>query len=164
MIREKIEGRNIAPLSLAKMSNDLHEFIQTNPDPREMKRAVAVKMYLHGYKHREINQSIGVSSSFISKWTQAYIKGGLGALKLEHQGSQGYLSAAQITAVNDWLERQDAWSLEKLTEHLATEYEVVYRSKQSYYDLFRRAGISWKKTQPHNPKEDPALVAQKKKN
>ncbi|MGH2415701.1 MAG: winged helix-turn-helix domain-containing protein, partial [Microcystaceae cyanobacterium] len=43
------------------------------------------------------------------------------------------------------------------------KYGVVFESKQSYYDLFDVARISWKKTQAHNPKHDEELVASKKK-
>jgi putative transposase len=35
------------------MLNELKEFIQSNPDARELKRAVVVQMFLKGYKHRE---------------------------------------------------------------------------------------------------------------
>jgi len=38
---------------------------------------------------------------------------------------------------------------------------VVYKSKQSYYELFDRAKISWKKTQKTNPKFDKGLVKKK---
>jgi hypothetical protein len=38
-----------------------------------------------------------------------------------------------------------------------------YESKQSYYDLFLAAGISWKKTTSVNPKADEDAVAAKKK-
>lgn len=40
---------------------------------------------------------------------------------------------------------------------------MVYESKQSYYDLFEEAQISWKKTTSLNPKADPDAVAAKKK-
>ena len=40
---------------------------------------------------------------------------------------------------------------------------MTLSSKQSYYDLFDAASISWKKTQANNPKHDPELVASKKK-
>ncbi|MEG3991461.1 IS630 family transposase, partial [Microcoleus sp. S28C3] len=52
------------------MLEELTEFIQSNPDPRELKRAITVSMQLKGYKHREIQESLSVSSGFISKWTQ----------------------------------------------------------------------------------------------
>jgi putative transposase len=38
---------------------------------------------------------------------------------------------------------------------------VIYKSKQSYYELFARAKISWKKTQKTNPKFDKELVKKK---
>ncbi len=41
------------------MLDDLHEFIHSNPDARELKRAIAVQMFLKGYKHREIGESLG---------------------------------------------------------------------------------------------------------
>lgn len=52
------------------MLGDLKPFIDFNPDARELKRAVAVQIFLKGYKHREIKESLGVSSGFISKWTK----------------------------------------------------------------------------------------------
>ena len=44
-----------------------------------------------------------------------------------------------------------------------SEYDVIYESKQSYYDLFEEAGISWKKTAKLNPKANPDAVAEKKR-
>jgi putative transposase len=61
---------------------ELEAFIETNPDPRELKRALAVKMTLQSYKHREIIKILQVSSGFISKWKQEYIISGVKALKL----------------------------------------------------------------------------------
>ena len=49
---------------------ELDAFIESNPDPRELKRALAVSMTMKGYKHREIIDILQVSSGFISKWKQ----------------------------------------------------------------------------------------------
>jgi putative transposase len=38
-----------------------------------------------------------------------------------------------------------------------------FKSRQSYYDLFTQAGLSWKKTQKRNPKYNPEEVAAQKK-
>jgi putative transposase len=46
---------------------ELNALIESNPDPRELKRAIAVRMNLRGYKHREIIKILQVSSGFISK-------------------------------------------------------------------------------------------------
>lgn len=145
------------------MLDDLNEFIQSNPDPRELKRAVAVQMFLKGYKHREIQEVLGVSSGFISKWTQLYELLGRSGLRLGYQGSAGYLEPEQRQAIIVWLQSKDYWNLAELQAHLQDEYDVVFDSKQSYYTLFEQAGISWKKTQKRNPKENPALVQKKNK-
>lgn len=144
------------------MLNDLNEFIQSNPDPRELKRAIAVQMFLNGYKHREIQQNLGISSGFISKWTQTYELLGVAGLKLGYLGSVGYLETQQRQAVITWLQTKNYWNLAELQAYVQQEYDVVFDSKQSYYSLFEEAGISWKKTQKRNPKKDPELVKKKR--
>ena len=47
---------------------ELVEFIQSNPDSRELKRALAVQMVLKNYLYRQIAEILSVSDSFISKW------------------------------------------------------------------------------------------------
>jgi len=143
------------------MRDELNELIQSNPDARELKRAVAVEMFLQGYKHREIQGILSVSSGFISKWTQRYKQMGVSALRLSYPGSVGYLEPEQRQAVIAWLETKNYWNLAELQGHIQDEYDVVFDSKQSYYTLFKQAGISWQKTQKRNPKEDPALVQKK---
>ena len=145
------------------MSLTLQEFIQSNPDPRELKRAIAVQMSLQGLKHYQIQDALGVSSGFISKWTQRYAQQGVLSLKLAHQGSRGYLTPQQRQAILDWLSQRDSWNLCELQDHIQEEYGVKFQSKQSYYDLFHQAGMSWKKTQKHNPKTDPELVQKKRR-
>lgn len=143
------------------MRDDLNEFIQSNPDPRELKRAIAVEMFVQGYKHREIQEILGVSSGFISKWTQLYEQMNVCGLRLGYVGSVGYLEPWQRQAVLTWLQTKNYWDLAELQGHIQDESDVVFDSKQSYYTLFEQAGISWKKTQKRNPKEDPAQVQKK---
>jgi putative transposase len=145
------------------MTSELKAFIQSNPDARELKRATAVEMYLQGYKHREIQDILGISSGFISKWTQIYHLMGVEGLQLAYQGSIGYLDSIQRQTVIAWLQSKVAWNLTEFQNHIHDEYGFVFKSKQSYYDLFQAAGISWKKTQKRNPKADPALVLQKER-
>jgi putative transposase len=140
------------------MLEELVEFIQSNPDPRELKRAIAIKMCLKGYKQREIQESLFVSSGFISKWKQIYALEGLSALKLAHKGATGYLKIEQRKKIIEWLQAKNYWNLGELKAYIEEQYEVVFISQQSYYDLFEQAGISWKKTQKSNPKTDPELV------
>jgi putative transposase len=146
------------------MIDDLTKMIEANPDPRELKRAVAVQMFLSGMKHREIQDILSVSSGFISKWTQMYELGGTACLRLGHRGSTGYLTVEQRAEVVSWIKMQQYWHLPELQAYLEKNYQVVFKSKQSYYDLLTEAGLSWKKSQKRNPKTETALVEKKQQN
>ena len=114
------------------MLDDLNQFIQSNPDARELKRAVAVQMFLQGYKHCEIQAILGVSSGFISKWTRLYEQFEVSGLRLGYQGSVGYLEPEQRQAVITWLKTKNYWNLAELQGHIQDEFDVVFDSKQSY--------------------------------
>jgi putative transposase len=141
--------------------DELTRFIQSNPDPRELKRALAVQMVLQKYSYFAIRDVLQVSVGFISKWKQAYETQGVAGLALQHRGSVGYLDAEQRQAVIDWLKQKNYWNLSELQQHLEVAYDVVFASKQSYYELFSAADISWKKTQKRNPKADPEAIEKK---
>ena len=47
---------------------ELDEWIRSNPDARELKRALAVKLVLSGWAYRAISSLLNTSNSFISKW------------------------------------------------------------------------------------------------
>ncbi len=141
----------------------LDNFIKYSQDKLEITRATAVKMLLCGYKHKEIMPILGVSSGFISKWKKAFFQNGVEGLKLAYKGSKGFLDIQQHTEIVEWLRSKERWTLDELEYQLASKYEVAFESKQSYYELFDEAGISWKKTQSNNPKYDSELVASKKK-
>lgn len=120
-------------------------------------------MLLCGYKHEEIMPILGVSSGFISTYKKAFFQLGVEGLKLGHKGSKGFLDDLQRAEVIKWLQTKDRWTLNKLEYHIASEYGVTFSSKQSYYDLFDDASISWKKTQANNPKYNQELVDSKKR-
>lgn len=141
---------------------ELDTFIESNPDSRELKRALAVRMTLQGYSHREIMKILQVCSGFISKWKGEYIINGIEALKLGYKGSKGYLTQEDKKEVFRWLDQEENWILSELEYYIAQRFGVVFAAKSSYYDLFHEAGISWKKSQKKNPKKNPELVAKKK--
>jgi transposase len=102
-----------------------------------------------------------VSVGFVNKWKYAFLLQGIVGLRLKHQGSRGYLNDVQKQTVIGWLKQKNYWHLDELKEHVEDSFGVVYESNQSYYELFKQADISWKKTQKKNPKKDPDLVAKK---
>ena len=122
----------------------IEDFIATNPDPRELKRALVVKMRLEGLKHREIQTILGVESSYISRWEKRYREEGLTGIKLKYKGSAGYLNKKQREAVMSWLKQKTGINISELIDHVEQCYGVVYCSCQSYYNLFKNAGVSWR--------------------
>lgn len=143
---------------------ELTDFIESNPDPRELKRALAVQMVKQNISYARVSEILCVSISFVGKWKQSYEEKGISGLTLKHQGSKGYLEARQKQAVIEWLQQKQYWNLPELMQEIEDRYKVIFASRQSYYDLFKAAGISWKKTQKYNPRKDPALVQKKSRN
>lgn len=139
------------------MLDDLKAFIQTSPDALELKRATAVAMVLEGYKHREIAETLSVSSGFITKWRQRYELLGVSGLKLGPLGSIGYLKREQRQAILVWLQSKEEWDLAELQAHLQTQYGVVFEARHSYYNLFKQAGVRWRKLQPRKSKTNPVV-------
>ena len=139
------------------MSSDsaLTALIASNPDARELKRALAVHMTQLGFKQRIIQSILGVQSSFISTWKKRYQAEGVDGLRLRYKGSQPYLSADQQAHIHAWLATQPQPSVAGLASYIQTQFGVVFRSSQSYYDLLSQARYSWKKAQAHCPKADP---------
>jgi len=142
---------------------ELVALIKSNPDPRELKRAVTVKMSIEGHTDEIIAQILGVSKSFIRDWKNAFKVEGVAGIKLGYQGAKGKLTSEQRGEIIGWLKDKKYWHLDELINHLEDQYNVIYKSKQSYYDLFEEARISWKKSQKVNPKFDEELVKKKRK-
>lgn len=141
---------------------DLDELINSGQDAREVKRALSVKMSLNNIPTRTICTILNVSASYVSKWGKAYQQGGAQQLLLGYRGSSSYLTEAARKETLDWLAAQTKISVEALRDYLETQHQVVYQSKQSYYDLLTAAGMSYHKSEKANPKKDQAQVLVKR--
>lgn len=142
--------------------HELTKFIETTKDARELKRALAVKMTLHGSAWTEVMDVLQVSHAFISKWRRRYACDGIASLRVGYRGSVGYLASERKQQVLAWLNQQTTWSVSALQQYVKQTYEVEYASKQSYYALMAQARISWKQSQARNPKRDPEEIAAKR--
>jgi putative transposase len=123
----------------------LRSFIRTNPDARELKRALAVKMALAEKPYAEISTLLEINRSVITYWKQRFIEQGIAGIKLGYQGAKSLLSTDERQEIIHWLETKQYWNLDELVTHIDVKYGVIYQSKQSYYDIFHEAGMSWKK-------------------
>lgn len=140
----------------------LNCFINNSEDPREIKRGMAVKMRLEKEPRKKVAKLLNVGVDYVSKWTRIYKRKGVKGLRLKYKGSESYLKPSEREKVVEWLRDQDKWDVASLVKHIKEEYDVIYQSKQSYYDLMKEAGLSWKKVQRSNPKKDPEAIANKR--
>ena len=131
---------------------EIENFIASNPDPRELKRAASIRMLIEGIRRETIQKILGVSSPFISKWKINYALHGIEGLRLNHQGSQGQLKPEERAQVIQWLTNKNHGNLSELSNYIAERYQIEFQSKTSYYQLFKSAGISWKKSQKKESK------------
>lgn len=72
----------------------LTELIQSNPEPRELKRALAVKMVLQDETYANITKLLSMHKSSISSWKQKFATQGLAGIKLAYKGAKSYLTPA----------------------------------------------------------------------
>ncbi|MCW6035910.1 IS630 family transposase [Spirulina subsalsa FACHB-351] len=144
-----------------KQLSSLQEFLKSYPGGKECLRALAVKLALEGYTYRSIAQIIGCSPAFISKWKNAFEFGGIEGLKSGYKGSSVYLNSREREKIIDWLIEKEAWDITELESHVLEVYDVVFKSRQSYYSLLKEARISWQKGEHINPRQDPEQIRAK---
>ncbi len=128
-----------------------------------MRKGLAVKLVYQGYLYEEIQRILGVSLGSITGWKQVYEENGIDGLRLNYKGRKSYLSTEQPEEVLSWLQTKDYWEIGELEYKLAFEYDVVYETKKSYYDLFKAAGISPEVNHKIKPKSRPRCRCCKKK-
>ena len=85
---------------------DLVNLIKNNPDPRELKRALAIKMSIERQSDEIIAQILGVSKSFIRDWKKAFKAEGIAGIKLGYQGAKGKLMSEQRIEIIEWLKKK----------------------------------------------------------
>lgn len=132
--------------------------IMATGDPREIRRASAVNFYLCGVEREKISKGLFVSIAFVDKWTGRYFREGVDSLLLQYKGGQGYLTEEEHHEIINHLKKKKNITLDYIIEYVELEYGVVYKSRQSYYELLHEARYSWKKSEKENPKRDEALV------
>ncbi len=138
--------------------DDIDEILNEARDAREVKRAVRVKMSAQGFSPAQICQVLNVSLPYVSKWKGRYEAGGGAVLRLGHRGREGYVGEEERQALLQWIEGQETVSIEAVRDYVEEHYGVGYRSKQSYYELLEAGGMSYHRSEKHNPKRDEAQI------
>lgn len=134
---------HILPLVLfASLWKNWQSLFKAILTPENSNGRSSVQMALRDYTYFEIRDILQLSVGFISKWKQTFEARGVAGLLLQYQGSSGYLERKQQQDVIDWLNQKNYWNLRELQQYVEDTYNVIFASKQSYYDIFKVAGIS----------------------
>ena len=141
----------------------VNTFLDTTKDAREYKRAMAVKLLLLEFEPRDIAELLHVTESFVSKWKKLSFEHGVTIFALKYYGYQGYLSSEQRQSITHQIKTQPIATIDDLITFIRTTYRVEFKSRQSYYNLFAEAGITWKRAQSQHPDKDIERIATKKK-
>ena len=140
----------------------LDEIINASKDVREVKRALSVKMLQHGIAPAQIHSLLNVSVQYVSKWKAQYEAYGASSLSLAYKGKEKYLNPHQEQEIIQWIQEHKTLAIEQLIEYIAQNYAVTYQSKQSYYDLLDRGGMSYHRSEKINPKHNAEKVLDKR--
>ena len=104
-----------------------------------------------------------MTPGFIAKWKKEFISAGIEGIILKYKGSRPYLNAEEKQELIQWIINQSHWDIWELETYVLETYEVVFKSRQSYYRLLKEARISWQKAEQVNPKKAPEEVKKRMK-
>ena len=116
---------------LEPKKQELEDFIQGNPDAREVKRALAVKWSLSKIFYRQIIKLLNVSLGLISKRNKKKLTWGVNGLKIAYNGKPSYLSQSDKEEILFWLSQKEMWDLAELAIPIESKYDVIYQSQLS---------------------------------
>jgi putative transposase len=142
---------------MSELDNHLSSFLSL-----ELKRTLSLKLQEADVSTHKICKILSVSSQFVSKWKKKYEAEGLNCLPVQYEGRPSYLSAEQREEIIVHISEQVHYSLIELVDYIESNYGIIFKSQQSYYDLLSSGGLSWHKTQKSNPKRDEEAVLKKR--
>ncbi len=133
--------------------------------PRTRDRLEMVRLSDAGFTIPWIARHLGQSDVRVRHWIKQFLAGGFDALPDQpHPGQQSAVTPEMIAALHTQMaQSQEAWTARQIADWLAEHYGVN-RSPRQISRLVARAQQSYKRTQRGlKHKQNPAEVAQKKR-
>lgn len=142
----------------SEQNTELQAAYQQSKDASERMRYQAVRLYGNAYPVEEILEITGCSRRRLFAWSRAYQRQGIGGLVDGRVGGnsaklneaqletiqrklQGY-RPNQILRTDEYSGNGEFWGVRDLAILLKREYEIVYRSANSYRTLLRKCELS----------------------
>jgi len=147
---------------------ELSGFAQATKDVKELKRVQAILLVNTNPDPSPIITLTGYSRSQIFSLRNQYVKKGLEALKTKAKGEpkrlltpkqlQEVIDLLQTTSPREYGYQSQFWTTGILAGLIETRYAVKYRSKTSYYVIFRKSHFSFHLPGKVNANRDEAEV------
>ena len=133
--------------------------------PIEVRRAQAIFLINENCGELTLQTVTGFSKNSAFKLRKRYQEKGLEGIQAKKRKPRALLTKAQLVEVqktvqeklpNEYGINADFWSTSILAEFIEKQYNVKYKSKTSYYLIFKKAKFSYHKPgkQYHNRKEE----------
>ena len=132
---------------------------------REIRRAQAIILVSQNCDEIIIKTVTGYSRNFASKLRKRYQEKGLPGILVKKRNPTLLLTKTQLVEVQKIIEKKlpneyginaDFWSTSILAEFIQKQYNVKYKSKTSYYLIFKKANFTYHKPdkQYHERKQE----------
>ena len=133
----------------------------------ERERYLALKLLSQGYLRKEVASILDRSLSVIGNWVTLYNHQGVEGLREKRKtGNHRHLTWEQKDRLARLMKEKTPeqygyggrfWTVALLQELVQREYGIIYRSDQSYRDLFRYAGFSFHKPAKVHQDQNPHM-------
>lgn len=116
-----------------------------------------------GWTIKEVAGILDLSPETVKDWSKLFLKKGAQAFEPKQRiSNHKYLTENQRQQLTKDLNsspqrlglKQKFWNLNLLKEYIKKNFKLVYKSNQSYYDLFKYAGLTCQKPRPKNKRQD----------
>jgi transposase len=133
----------------------------------EQRRRLAVRLLEQGLMGRQVAKAFGVSCASLTRWKQAYLKGGEAALAAKpHPGGRARLSVAQRRRLLELLLQgarrhgysTELWTLRRVAEVIERTFGVEYHPCH-VWKVLRSLGWSSHKPERRARERDEAAIA-----
>lgn len=146
--------RKVSKLTVEQVKS-LEKFIQTKDTKiEEAKRAQAILMLNNELEEAAIKSITGYDKKYCFKLRKRFATKGVAGLKSKGKKLKALLTKTQLSELVTILQtkkpcdvgqRGEYWSVKILVEFVETHYSVLYKSKSSYYAIFKEAKFSFHK-------------------
>lgn len=149
---------------------EVKQFSEKTKDVKELKRAQAILLLNANNEHSFITGFTGYSRSQIFSLRKLYQEKGIVALTTKRKGEpKRLLTKKQLEEIKGILTETGSplrlgyqtpfWTTGMLAHYIKNTYQVVYKSKTSYYLIFRKSSFSFHKPGQVSSKRDEQAVA-----